>query len=121
MITKFKLFVESLTYDKDTQTMTGIYKVVSRDSDITTLENVQEIQELSGRKTVFYMDDKLSAFRITRIINLPSSKITIGEEVELGYFEVSIPYWLYKENMKSLKIHKLENKHQFRIKDRKDY
>ena len=46
MITKYKLFIESITqtldYDSESKSMIGVYKVVNTDPENTTIENKQE-------------------------------------------------------------------------------
>jgi len=120
MITKYKLFLESieqtLTYNKDSKSMVGVYKVIERDDNFTTLENNQEIQEMDGRYPIFYLDNKLSGLRYKRIIKLPSSQIKLDKEIGDNYFEVTIPYSVYKEN-RYLEVKRLDPE-KFRIKNR---
>lgn len=96
--------------------MVGVYKILSTDDNFTTLENLQEIQEMKGGSKILYGNGMLSGLRYKKIIKIPSNKITIGKEIEDGYFEVKITYGVYKENQKDLAIRKL-NPELFKIRD----
>lgn len=121
MITKYILFLESinqaLIYDKESKVMIGVYKVISKDDEFVTLENSQEIPEIRGGQQIFYANNMLSANRYIRIIKLPTDKITIGNKIEDGYFEIKIPYWLYKDYKAILDIKKLDPE-KYQIRDR---
>lgn len=123
MITRYKLFIESISqtldYDPESKSMIGVYKILNTDSENTTIENKQEFQEFKGRRPLIYMTDKLSAHRYTRIIKLPTSQIKIGKDMGEGYFEIVIPYNLYLSHKKELAIQKLDNsKDEYKIVDK---
>lgn len=123
MITKYKLFIESITqtldYDPESKSMIGVYKVLSTDPENTTIENQQEFQEFKGGRPLIYMTDKLSAHRYTRYITLPTNQIKISKDMGEGYFEISIPYNLYINHKTELAIQKLDNsKDEYKIVDK---
>ncbi len=120
MITKFSLFLESIgdktVYDQETRSMTGAYKVISNDGVTTSIENYQEIPELKGSRPLIYMDDKLSGIRIKKVVNIPSDQIKIGADLGDGYFDISIPYFIFKKYDSDLEIKKLSDR--YRVKDK---
>jgi hypothetical protein len=108
--------IPALVYDKDTRSMIGIYKILEMDDDFITIENLQEVQEFSGRAPIIYMDNKHSGHRYRKTVKLPIDDIKILNKISDEYFELSIPYRIYKLNEKDLSIKKLDS--DFRIKDR---
>lgn len=118
-LSTFNLFFESIgdkpLYDQETRSMTGAYKLVSDKDGVTSIENYQEIPEIKGGKPLIYMDDKLSGIRVKKVVELPSDKIKIGEDLGGGYFEISIPYSLFKKHDADLEIKKLSDR--YRVKD----
>lgn len=116
--------IKPLVYDSDNKCMTGVYKLISRDENTTTISNIQEIEahgymlprSKGGREKLFYLDGKQSGYSIRRVVDLPTKKIHLLKELEDGYCELSIPYFIYKPEMKKLKILKL-NKNLYRIAD----
>lgn len=121
MILNFSMFKESidhpnLVYDESSKSMRGIYKIISRDSEFITLENIQEVQEFKRGRAIIYMNDIPSGISYRRIIKLPTKSIVVGEEIGDGYFKISIPYYLYKINKSFLDIKKLD-KSKFKMKN----
>lgn len=116
--------IEPLVYNSENKCMTGVYKLISRDENTTTISNIQEIEayghmlpnSIGGDGKLYYADGKLSGYSIKRVIDLPTKKIHLIKELEDGYCELSIPYFIYKPEMKKLKILKL-NKNLYRITD----
>lgn len=116
--------IKPLFYDGNSKCVIGIYKLISRDDNITKILNIQELEAYGnmlpftrGEGKLYYADNKMSGYSIKRVIELPTKKIHLLREFENGYCELSIPYYIYKPLIKKLKILKLD-KSLYRIVDK---
>lgn len=122
--TKPEPTIGPLFYNPDNKCMCGIYKVIKRDDNITTIENIQEIEAFGymlpnsrgGKNKLYYFDGTEVGYGIKRIVDLPTKKVHLIKEIGDDYCEFNIPYFVYKPLEKELKILKLDKKI-FSVKD----